>query len=100
MRLGKVYYDLTKSDYRYKFKRFDFIFSSKFYIMKFERELLKYVNYETDKLIKRYGIYLESDEYLALSLYKKIEKRGFMVLYNNKFIEPNQTFSVSLSFDK
>lgn len=99
MRLGKVYYDLTKSEYKYNFKRFCFIFSSKFYIMKFERELKNYIKYESDKLIKKYGSYLESDEYLAYSLYKKIEKRGFLVYYEGFRLEPNQTFIISLSFD-
>lgn len=100
MRLGKVYKDLSLSDYQYEFKRFIFTFSSKFYIMKFERELLSYIKYNTDSLINKYGIYLEADEYLALSLYKKIEKRGFQVLFDNKFIEPNETFLISLSFPK
>lgn len=99
MRLGKVYHDLSKSDYHYEFKRFRFTFSSKFYIMKFERELLSYIKYNSASLVNKYGIYLEADEYLALSLYKNIEKRGFEVLYNNRFIEPNETFLISLSFN-
>lgn len=100
MRLGKVYYNLELSEYETEFKRFRFVFSSKFYIMKFEKELMDYVKYESDRLIKRYGVYLESDEYLALSLYKKIEKRGFLVYYKGIKIKPDKTFSISLSFDK
>lgn len=100
MRLGKVYHNISDSDYSYDFKRFRFIFSSKFYIMKFEKELMKFVKYNSDKLISKYGIYLESDEYLALSLYKKIEKRGFLVYYNGNSIEPNETFRISLSYNK
>lgn len=100
MRLGKVYYNLEESEYETEYKRFRFVFSSKFYIMKFERELLNYVKNETDRLNKRYGSFLQSDEYLAYSLYKKIEKRGFLVYFNDVAIKPNETFTISLSFLK
>lgn len=101
MRVGKVFRNIEESNYNYSYKRFTFTFSSKFYINKFTKELNSYINNETNKLSK-YNLYLESDEFLALSLYKKIEKRGFLVIYNEegsskRFIKENETFIISIS---
>ena len=54
MRIGKVYHDLEKSDYIFRFKNFDFVFSSKLYINKFERELKDYIIEENNKLTNKY----------------------------------------------
>lgn len=97
MRIGNVYYELDKSEYVYKYRRFTFTFSSKPYIEKFKRMLNDYVNIENKKLEAKYLIHLESDEYFALSLYKKIEKRGFRVKFNDKYIDKNESFKISLS---
>lgn len=95
MRLGKVYHNLNISDYEYNYKRLTFIFSSKFYIKKFESELANYVLLEKNKIATRYQVDLEASEYLALSLYKKIEKRGFKVYFDGKEISKNDYFIVS-----
>lgn len=97
MRIGKVYYNLYESEYHYKYKRFLFVFSSKLYINNFINQLEKYVDLESKKLIAKYNVELESSEYLALSLYKKIEKRGFLVYYNDEEIDKNKSFSISIS---
>ena len=95
MRLGKVYYDLNESTYKVDYKRFTFLFSSKFYIDKFKKELDNFVNIENKKIYSKYRVVLECSEYLALSLYKKIEKRGFKVYFNNKEIKENESFSIN-----
>lgn len=95
MRLGKIYYDLNLSNYKLEYKRFTFIFSSKFYINKFQKEIENYVDIEDKKLYSKYKIILEDKEYLALSLYKKIEKRGFKVLFLGKEINENESFSIN-----
>ena len=97
MRIGKVYYNLYESEYHYKFKRFEFVFSSKLYINNFIKQLENYVYIENEKIRAKYQIELEANEYLALSLYKKIEKRGFLVYYNDEEIDKNTTFTISLS---
>lgn len=97
MRLGKVYHRIEESDYCYQYQRFTFYFSSMLYIKKFEKELSNYVDLETRKLNFKYNVNLESGEYLALSLYKRIEKRGFLVYYCNRPIKENETFTISLS---
>lgn len=100
MRLGKVYYNLDESTYLFNYQRFTFIFSSKFYIEKFKKELSSYVDIETRKLVSKYQVNLEGSEYLALSLYKKIEKRGFKVLFNDVEIDKNQGFTINVSYLK
>lgn len=95
MRLGIVYYDLNLSTYKLNYKRFTFIFSSKFYINKFEKELENFIDIEDKKLYSKYKIVLDANEYLALSLYKKIEKRGFKVLFLGKEIKENESFSIN-----
>ena len=107
MRVGKVYKNIEDSDYVFDFQRFTFYFSSKFYIEKFKKELDNYIDIEQKRLIKRYDTILDSSEYLALSLYKKIEKRGFRVYFKNDIknyppirLRENETFSISLSYLK
>lgn len=97
MRIGKVYYNLYDSEYHYKYKRFEFVFSSKLYINNFIKQLQDYTYIENEKISAKYQIELEASEYLALSLYKKIEKRGFLVYYNDEEIDKNTTFTISLS---
>lgn len=92
MRRGKVYHDLNKSDYKYTYKNLEFVFSSKFYIDKFTDELYNYIKENTKKINEKFLIYNECSEYLALSLYIKIEKRGFMVFYKNKAIDNDFIF--------
>lgn len=82
MRLGKVYHNIDDSDYEYNFKNFKFIFSSKFYIEKFKSEIYNYIKENTEKINRKYSP-IDLDEYLALDLYRKIEKRGFRVYYKN-----------------
>ena len=97
MRIGKVYYNLYESEYHYKFKRFEFVFSSKLYINNFKKNFENYTYIENEKIRAKYQVDLEASEYLALSLYKKIEKRGFLVYYNDEEIDKNTTFTISLS---
>lgn len=97
MRLGKIYYNINESNYKCEYGNFTFYFSSILYQRKFTRELEKYVNDESFKIKSKYLSHIEACEYLALSLYKKIEKRGFYVLYNGLKINENTTFKISLS---
>lgn len=92
-----IYYDLEKSKFEVEYKRFRFIFSSQFYLSKFEKDINNFISIEKQKFNLRYGVYLESDEFLALTLYKKIEKRGFLVYFDGRKINPNTTFRLSIS---
>lgn len=98
MRLGKIYYNIKESDYNVDYQNFTFYFSSLLYKNKFERELKEYVSDESYKIKTKYLLHIEATEYLALSLYKKIEKRGFNVLYKGLSIDENTSFKISLSY--
>ena len=98
MRLGKIYYNIIDSEYKVEFGNFTFYFSSILYQRKFTKELKNYVNDELFKIKTKYQLHIEATEYLALSLYKKIEKRGFNVLYKGLSINENTSFKVSLSY--
>lgn len=74
-----IEFDLKKSNYYYKTKQFTFYFSSEFYRNKFKKELQSYVEMENSKIIAKYKININLIDYFAISLYKKIEKRGFLV---------------------
>ena len=95
MRLGKVFYELEESTYRLDYKRLTFVFSSKFYIDKFKKEIDNFVKIEDKKIYSKYKVMLNTEEYLALSLYKRIEKRGFKVYFLGSEIKENESFSIN-----
>lgn len=97
MRLGKIYYNIKESEYKIDYLNFTFYFSSLLYKRKFENELKYYIKDETFKIRTKYFINIDIDEYLALSLYKKIEKRGFNVLYKGLSIDENINFKINLT---
>ena len=82
--LNKVYQDINESPYYVEIDDFTFYFSSDFYRKKFKNSVYSYVKEEEFKLRNRYHIlninfFNLLKEVLMISLYKKIEKRGFRV---------------------
>lgn len=71
--------NLNESEYFLEYADLTFYFSSEFYKKKFEEEVKNYVDSETLKLQVKYNININFDTLFMLSLYKKIEKRGFRV---------------------
>ena len=90
-----IYYDLNESDYIYTIDNFKFVFSSLFYLTLFKQNLEAYLKYEEDKLNNKIGEDLNLKEVILLNHYKKLEKRGFLVYYNNKKLD-NYKFIVNL----
>lgn len=82
-----IYYDLNESDYIYTIDNFKFVFSSLFYLSLFKQNLESYLKYEEDKLNNKIGEDLNLKEVILLNHYKKLEKRGFLVYYNNKKLD-------------
>lgn len=80
-----IYNDLEESTYSYKAYGIIFYFSSEFYKKKFKMNLLEFVNKESKKLQGYYRIKNNFDSYFAIALYKRIEKRGFRVIIDEKF---------------
>lgn len=83
--------NINESEYYLKYKGLIFYFSSEFYKNKFTNEVNHYIENETLKIQVKYNININLDILFMLSLYKKIEKRGFRVFdeINSKEITPS-----------
>lgn len=95
----RVEYDISKSEYSYKYKDLIFFFSSQFNRNRFVLGYANYVSEETNKLRVKYHVNISLENFLLVAYYKKIEKRGFRVLTykENDIIElnNNHTFEIS-----
>ena len=80
--------NLKESDYCFEFARAVFYFSSEFNLNRFKNSVISFIEMEQAKIINRYKVNINLKLYLALSLYKKIEKRGFRVI--QKFSDKSQ----------
>ena len=84
-----VYKDINESNYIFEYNKLKFYFSSLFYKEKFIKEHIDFIRDETMKLKIKFKCSIYCDEMILLLLHKKIEKRGFKVLYNDKTIREN-----------
>ena len=87
-----IYLDLKESEYKINYNGLIYYFSSELYMYKFKNNVKQFIIEETAKLKAKYKINIYFDTMLTLSFYKKIEKRGFRVVYkeNEKIIELTQ----------
>ena len=85
-----IYYDLKESNYFVNLtinsENIVLYFSSLFLRKKFLDTVSDYIHTENMKLLIMYKIDIDATKLLLLSYYKKIEKRGFRVLINDKEI--------------
>lgn len=89
-----IYYDLKESEY-FAFLTINnelitFYFSSLFNRKRFLNKMTSFTHDENLKLTINYNVNIDATKLLLLSLYKKIEKRGFRVLINNEEIDTNK----------
>ena len=94
-----IYYDIKESDYYVELninhENIVFYFSSLFLRKKFLDNVGNYIKHENLKINIHYKIDLDATKLLLLSFYKKIEKRGFKVLINNKeIIDSNLSLTI------
>lgn len=85
--MNKIYKDLNESKYVFKYFELELYFSSMFYFNKFEKKYINFIKDEKDKLKIKYMCNVDDykcDIFLMILLYKKIEKRGFKILYEKK----------------
>lgn len=77
-----VYYDLTKSTYKFKVSDtgMTFIFSSDLHMLKFEDQLQQNRDEHNTKFKARYRMDFNMKVLPDLGLYRKIESRGFLVI--------------------
>ena len=87
-----IYLDLKESEYKINYNGLIYYFSSELYMYKFKNNVKQFIIEETAKIKAKYKINIYLDTMLTLSFYKKIEKRGFRVVYkeNEKTIELTQ----------
>lgn len=95
---NKIELDIKSSNYKYEYEDNIFFFSSEFYLNKFITELPDYVYSESIKLKNKYKLNISCNLFLAVSLYRKIEKRGFYIFNKIKKIQikENSLFFVSI----
>lgn len=74
-----VYQDLSQSVYLYNYEGLDFYFSSEFNLGRFQKNVDDFVKMENLKMQNRYKVRSNWNLLLAISFYKKIEKRGFRI---------------------
>lgn len=91
-----VFYDLKDSNYIYLGGNVAFYFSSNLYLKKFTLKLDEFIKNEKMKFLVNYKININADLLFMITLYRKIEKRGFKVIYNGKELEDKLTFKLDL----
>ena len=82
--MGLVYQNIEESYYKYEINDITFYFSSSFNLRRFKEKCIDYSMLEERKIKNRYHVNINMKEYFLLSLYKTIEKRGFLIKYNNE----------------
>lgn len=90
-----IYYDLEESDYKTNIDNFTFVFSSLFYLTLFKTNLEEYIKYENNRINNKIKKDIDLKEVILIDLYKKIEKRGFLVYYKDKQLK-DYSFIVKL----
>ena len=94
-----IYYDINESDYTAKInvnnEEIVLYFSSLFLRKKFLDTVGNYIHNENIKLSLNYKVDIDATKLLLLSYYKKIERRGFKVLINDKEII-SENFSLTI----
>lgn len=95
-----VYLDLKESKFIFKYDKLKFVFSSKIYLDKFKNNYISYLRDETNKLHINYKGIVYADDVLLLKLYKIIEKRGFLVYYNNKELSKDYFIDFTINIEQ
>ena len=75
-----IYLDIKESDYYFCVDDLTFYFSSQFYLEKFKNNVFDYIQNETLKLRQKYNLNINFDTFLMIAYYKKVEKRGFLII--------------------
>lgn len=85
--MNHVYQDITKSDITFEVDDIKFYFSSLFNRERFKKRYEDYLNEEENKVMIKYKLPINMKKYLLLSLYHKIEIRGFLIEIGEKLLK-------------
>jgi hypothetical protein len=75
-----VCYDLNVSPYKFRVGNITYVFSSELYKSNFKEKFQTHREEMNNKLTKRYDIPVIINTLCDIVLYKKVEKRGFLLL--------------------
>ena len=78
-----VFYDLEDSIYTVSASGLIFYFSSRLHQKKFSEGLKFFIEKESKKLKYYYNVDVSFDTFLAVSFYKRIETRGFRIIFDS-----------------
>ena len=95
--INGIYLDLKESEYKLNYNGLIYYFSSELYMNKFKNNVKQFIVEETAKLKTKYKINIYFDTMLTISYYKKIEKRGFRIVYKINEKETELTEEVLLA---
>lgn len=79
--INGIYLNLKESEYKLNYNGLIYYFSSELYMNKFKNNVKQFIVEETAKLKTKYRINIYFDTMLTIAYYKKIEKRGFRIVY-------------------
>lgn len=85
--MNHVYQDITKSDIVFEVDDIKFYFSSLFNRERFKKKYENFLNEEENKIMIKYKLPINMRKYLLLSLYHKIEIRGFLIEIGEKLLK-------------
>lgn len=96
--MTKIYYNLYESKYMFVYEEYIFVFSSQFYLNNFRKKYKEYLIREKEKLECRFQSTIKCEVVLLIELYRKIEKRGFLIKYKNEELKiKDYLFTVKLN---
>ena len=95
--INGIYLDLKESEYKLNYNGLIYYFSSELYMNKFKNNVKQFIVEETAKLRTKYKINIYFDTMLTIAYYKKIEKRGFRIVYKINEKETELTEEVLLA---
>ena len=85
-----VYLNIEESTYFLVIDDFKLYFSSLFYLKKYKEMIEEYIKHRNAVLSSICNAKIEARKLLILELYKKIEKRGFLVYYKYERLNDNK----------
>lgn len=92
-----IYLNLKESEYKFNYGGLIYYFSSELYMMKFKNNVVEFIVEETAKIKAKYKVNIYLDTMLAIAFYKKIEKRGFRIVYKENEKEKELSYNVLIS---
>lgn len=92
-----IYIDINESTFVFELENIKFYFSSDFYLQKYKKEYRSYVKNQQNKLKLQLMCNISAEYIFMINLYKKIEKRGFKVLYKNKSLPENYFATINIA---